>query len=152
MGVSQIILKVPQPRSFQLKFLCDFFLISLIAIILLKAAVKIWLILTYIKAAIENWIFFIFSNSSHLKRRAGHPRQVWFNFVQQFKRNLKGDHPRNIPAKFGIIWFQWFKRRKFKCESLRLMGDADSKWCQKLTWHLARCAKTALIIGLEINL
>jgi hypothetical protein len=65
----------------------------------------------------------IFSNSSHLERRAGlsdppkdHPCQVWFNLVQGFQR------------------------RRFKCESLR-RTTTDAKWWQKLTWPLAGWAK-----------
>ena len=50
----------------------------------------------------------IFSNSSHLEWRAGLSDSI-----------LKGTHPRTIPARFGLIWFRGFKRRRFKCESLR---------------------------------
>jgi hypothetical protein len=37
----------------------------------------------------------IFSNSSHLECRAG-----------LSDTNLKGTHPRTIPARFGLIWFR----------------------------------------------
>jgi hypothetical protein len=37
----------------------------------------------------------IFSNSSHLKCR-----------VDLSDTNLKGTHPRTIPARFGLIWFR----------------------------------------------
>jgi hypothetical protein len=40
----------------------------------------------------------IFSNSSHLERRAGLSDKL-----------LKGDHPRTIPAKFALIWFSSFR-------------------------------------------
>ena len=40
----------------------------------------------------------IFSNSSHLE---------WW--VRQLDTILKGDHPRAIPAKFGLIWYSSFK-------------------------------------------
>ena len=37
----------------------------------------------------------IFSNSSHFEWRVGLSDTL-----------LKGDHPRTIPAKFGLIWFR----------------------------------------------
>jgi hypothetical protein len=40
----------------------------------------------------------IFSNSSHLEWRAG-----------LLDTNLKGTHPRTIPARFGLIWFRGFR-------------------------------------------
>jgi hypothetical protein len=40
----------------------------------------------------------IFSNSSHFEWRAGLSDTI-----------LKGDHPRTIPAKFGLIWFSGFR-------------------------------------------
>jgi hypothetical protein len=38
------------------------------------------------------------SNSSHLEWRAG-----------LLDTNLKGTHPRTIPARFGLIWFSGFR-------------------------------------------
>ena len=40
----------------------------------------------------------IFSNSSHLKWRAGLSDTI-----------LKGTHPGTIPARFGLIWFRGFR-------------------------------------------
>jgi hypothetical protein len=40
----------------------------------------------------------IFSNSSHLEWRAGLSDTI-----------LKKNHPRTIPARFGLIWFSGFK-------------------------------------------
>jgi hypothetical protein len=40
----------------------------------------------------------IFSNSSHLEWRAG-----------LSDKNLKGNHPGTIPARFGLIWFSGFR-------------------------------------------
>ena len=40
----------------------------------------------------------IFSNSSHLERRAGLPDTI-----------LKGTHPRTIPPRFGLIRFRGFR-------------------------------------------
>jgi hypothetical protein len=40
----------------------------------------------------------MFSNSSHLEWRAG-----------LSDTNLKGTHPRTIPARFGLIWFRGFR-------------------------------------------
>ena len=40
----------------------------------------------------------IFSNSSHLEWRAGLSDTI-----------LKGNHPRTIPARFGLIWFSGFR-------------------------------------------
>jgi hypothetical protein len=40
----------------------------------------------------------IFSNSSHFEWSAGLSDTI-----------LKGDHPRNIPAKFALIWFSGFR-------------------------------------------
>jgi hypothetical protein len=47
----------------------------------------------------------IFSNNSHLEWRAGLSETI-----------LKGTYPRNIPVRFGLIWFSGFQRRRFKCE------------------------------------
>jgi hypothetical protein len=69
----------------------------------------------------------IFSNSSHLERRAGLSDTI-----------LKGTHPRTIPARFGLIRF-----RSFRGEDLNVKvydGRTDAG-CQKLTWPLARWAK-----------
>jgi hypothetical protein len=41
----------------------------------------------------------IFSNSSHLEWRVG-----------LSDTNLKGTHPRTIPARVGLIWFSGFRR------------------------------------------
>jgi hypothetical protein len=49
----------------------------------------------------------IFSNSSHLEWRAELSDTI-----------LKWDHPRTIPAKFGLIWFGGFQRKRFKCDPL----------------------------------
>jgi hypothetical protein len=54
---------------------------------------KFELILTYTKAAMDNWRNFYFSNSSHLEWRAGLLDTI-----------LKGTHP----ARFGLIWFSSF--------------------------------------------
>ena len=40
----------------------------------------------------------IFSNSSHFEQKAGLSETI-----------LKGDHPRTIPARFGLIWFSGFR-------------------------------------------
>ena len=40
----------------------------------------------------------IFSNSGHLEWRAGLSDTI-----------LKGTHPENIPARFGLIWFSGFR-------------------------------------------
>ena len=40
----------------------------------------------------------IFSNSSHLEWRAGLSDTI-----------LKGNHPRTIPARFGLIWLRGFR-------------------------------------------
>jgi hypothetical protein len=40
----------------------------------------------------------IFSNSSHFEWRAGLLDKI-----------LKGTHPRTIPARFGVIWFNGFR-------------------------------------------
>jgi hypothetical protein len=49
------------------------------------------LILTYIKATIDNNKNSIFSDSCHLESRAGLSNKL-----------LKGDHPKTIPAKSGL--------------------------------------------------
>ena len=40
----------------------------------------------------------IFSNSGHLRWRAGLSDTIW-----------KGTHPGTIPARFGLIWFSGFR-------------------------------------------
>ena len=82
MGVSQIILKVGQPKIISAQifkqkiFMWFFFIISLIYINLLENKRN-------------------FSNGLHLEYRVGlsdkffkgdHPSQIWFNLVQQFQR------------------------------------------------------------------
>jgi hypothetical protein len=47
--------------------------------------------------------FLFFSNGSHLEWRAGLLDTI-----------LKGTHPGTIPARFGLIWFRRFQRRRFK--------------------------------------
>jgi hypothetical protein len=42
-------------------------------------------------------------NSSHLEWRAGLSDTI-----------LKGTHPRNIPARFGLIWFGGFRGKDLK--------------------------------------
>jgi hypothetical protein len=44
----------------------------------------------------------IFSNSSHLERRAGLLDTI-----------LKGTHPWTIPARFSVIWFSGFRGEDF---------------------------------------
>jgi hypothetical protein len=45
----------------------------------------------------------IFSNSGHLKWRAGLSDTI-----------LKGTHPGTIPARFGLIWFSGFRGEDLK--------------------------------------
>ena len=61
---------------------------------------KFKLILTYAKAAMDNWIHFYFSsNSSHLEwPRAGLSDTI-----------LWGTHPGSIPSRFGLISLSGFK-------------------------------------------
>jgi hypothetical protein len=49
----------------------------------------------------------IFSNSSHLERRAGLSDTI-----------LKWDYPRIIPAKFGLIWFSGFREEDLNVSKL----------------------------------
>ena len=76
----------------------------------------------------------IFSNSSHLKWRAG-----------LSITNLKGTHPRTISARFGLFWFRGFREEDLnvKVYDIRRTDERttmDAKWWQKLTWSLARWA------------
>ena len=56
----------------------------------------------------------IFSNSSHLKWRAGLSDTI-----------LKWDYPRPIPAKFGLIWFNGFRE-----EDLNVIYKTDCQYIE----------------------
>jgi hypothetical protein len=65
----------------------------------------------------------IFSSSSHLEWRAGLSNTI-----------LKGDHPRTIPARFGVIWFSGFRGKYLNVKVYDVWTTTDAKWWQKLTW------------------
>ena len=79
----------------------------------------------------DSWNFFIFSNSSHLKWRAGlsdtilkgtHPCQVWFNSVRGFRGEDLNVNVYDVRRMDG-------------------QTPTDAKWWQKLTWPLSRWAQ-----------
>ena len=79
----------------------------------------------------------IFSNSSHLEWRAGLLDTI-----------SKGTHPRTIPARFGLIWFRSFRREDLNVKVYDVRRT-DARWCQKLTWPLARWDKNVKILQTE---
>jgi trehalose utilization protein len=59
----------------------------------------------------------IFSNSSHFEWRAGLSDTI-----------LKGDHPRTIPATFGLIWFSSFRGEDLNVSSLTYIPGFSVKF------------------------
>ena len=79
---------------------------------------------------------YIFSNISHLERRADLSDTI-----------LKETHPRTIPARFGLIRFRGFKGEDLNVKVYDVRRTdwrwqtTDAKRWQKLTWPLTRWAK-----------
>jgi hypothetical protein len=59
----------------------------------------------------------IFSNSSHLERRAGLSDTI-----------LKGTHPRTIPARLGLIWQSSFRGKDLKVISYQNMPNLHNRY------------------------
>jgi hypothetical protein len=83
---------------------------------------KFELIMTYTKVAMDIEEFFIFSNSSHLERRA-----------EQSDTILKGTHPGTIHARFGLIWFSGFRGEDLNVIFYQNMPNLHNryKWAER---------------------
>ena len=78
----------------------------------------------------------IFSNSSHLERRAGLSDTI-----------LKGTHSRTIPARFGLIWFSGFRGKDLNVIFYQNMPNlhnryksAERKISQKNPEYMLNCS------------